>query len=51
MQDGIQDGDSVKIFHVGIELTEEQIEALKGPQGEKGDKGDKGDTGAQGEHE
>ena len=47
-------------YLLGVDLTEEQLESLRGPQGEKGDqgeqgpqgprglKGDKGDTGPQG---
>ena len=49
VQDGKQDGNDVKIVHVGIQLTDEQKEELRGPKGEKGDKGDQGEQGIQGE--
>ena len=48
VQDGKQDDQDVKIIHVGIQLTDEQKEELKGPKGDPGEKGDKGDQGEQG---
>ena len=48
VQDGEQDGKDVKIIHVGIQLTDEQKEELKGPKGDPGEKGDKGDPGEDG---